>query len=76
GSTGSVVVGEDGSWSITSPENQPTGEVSVNATDEAGNTGASVTESYADTTAPAAPSVTVTANADGGLTVSGSAEPG
>ncbi|WP_171049448.1 Ig-like domain-containing protein [Pseudomonas nicosulfuronedens] len=76
GSTGDVVVGEDGSWSITSPENQPTGEISVNATDEAGNTGASVTESYTDTTAPEAPSVTVTANADGGLTVSGSAEPG
>ena len=76
GSTGSVVAGEDGSWSITSPENQPSGEVSVNATDEAGNTGASVTENYADTTAPDAPSVNVTANADGGLTVSGSAEPG
>ncbi|WP_338125316.1 Ig-like domain-containing protein [Pseudomonas nitroreducens] len=76
GSTGSVVVGEDGRFSITSPENQPTGEVSVNATDEAGNTGASVTESYADTTAPDAPSVNVVANADGGLTVSGSAEPG
>ena len=76
GSTGSVVVGEDGSWSITSPEDQPTGEVSVNATDEAGNTGASVTESYTDTTAPDAPSVTVTANADGGLTVTGTAEAG
>ncbi|ELN4703514.1 hypothetical protein RZ740_005053, partial [Escherichia coli] len=76
GSTGSVVVGEDGSFSITSPENQPTGEISVNATDEAGNTGASVSESYSDTTAPEAPSVNVVANTDGGLTVSGSAEPG
>ncbi|NMZ77683.1 hypothetical protein HBO32_31785, partial [Pseudomonas nitroreducens] len=76
GSTGSVLVGEDGRFTITSPENQPTGEISVNATDEAGNTGASVTENYSDTTAPEAPSVNVVANADGGLTVSGSAEPG
>ncbi|MCJ1893209.1 Ig-like domain-containing protein, partial [Pseudomonas nitroreducens] len=54
GSTGSVLVGEDGRFTITSPENQPTGEISVNATDEAGNTGASVTENYSDTTAPEA----------------------
>ncbi len=76
GSTGSIVAGEDGSWSLTSPENQPSGEVDVKASDEAGNTSASTTEDYSDTTAPEAPSVIATPDADGGLTVTGSAEAG
>ncbi|QCI12532.1 BapA prefix-like domain-containing protein [Pseudomonas putida] len=76
GSTDTVVADEDGTWSMTSPEDQPSGEVEVNASDEAGNTSASTTEDYTDTTAPEAPSVIVTPNADGGLTVTGSAEAG
>ncbi|WP_037008212.1 Ig-like domain-containing protein, partial [Pseudomonas nitroreducens] len=76
GTTGSVVAGEDGRFTLTSPAGQPSGDVTATATDQAGNTGPSATGEFADTTAPDAPSVTVSANADGGLTVTGSAEPG
>ena len=45
-------------------------------TDAAGNMSAAVTKPFADTSAPAAPTVTTTPNANGTLTVSGTAEPG
>ncbi|MFQ8386716.1 hypothetical protein Q8P96_30060, partial [Pseudomonas sp. Qb1D2] len=70
------VAGTDGSYSVTSPINQPTGDVTANASDAAGNTSADTVVAYADVTAPVAPSVTVAANADGSVTVTGSAEPG
>ncbi|MFQ8386714.1 Ig-like domain-containing protein, partial [Pseudomonas sp. Qb1D2] len=70
-----VVAAVDGSYSLTSPVDQPTGDVTANASDAAGNSSADTVVAYSDATAPVAPSVTVAANADGSLVVSGSAEP-
>ncbi|MFQ6560200.1 Ig-like domain-containing protein, partial [Pseudomonas sp. Lb2C1-1] len=53
----------------------PTGDVTANSSDAAGNVSPDTVVAYADATAPTAPSVTVAANADGSLVVSGSAEP-
>ncbi|MFQ6560198.1 Ig-like domain-containing protein, partial [Pseudomonas sp. Lb2C1-1] len=37
GSTATVVAAADGSYSVTSPVNQPTGDVTANSSDAAGN---------------------------------------
>ncbi|WP_428414386.1 Ig-like domain-containing protein [Pararhizobium sp.] len=76
GTTGSVVAGPNGSYTITSPGVQTTGTVTAQATDAAGNNGPSSTAAYVDAVNPAAPSVTVTGNGDGTITVTGTAEPG
>ncbi len=77
GSTGTVVVADDGTWSITSDDPQTSGTVSVSQTDEAGNTSGTNDVDYVDTTAPAVPVVnTPVPNVDGTLTVSGTGEAG
>ncbi|KIP88964.1 Ig-like domain-containing protein, partial [Pseudomonas fulva] len=43
GTTENVVAGEDGSYTITTPANQPSGDVVVVATDAAGNVSAETT---------------------------------
>ena len=76
GTSGSVVAGPNGNYTITSPGVQSSGTVSAQATDAAGNDGPPATAAYTDAVDPAAPSVTVTGNGDGTITVTGTAEPG
>ena len=76
GTTKTVPVAANGSYSATSTAAQPAGIVSVVDKDAAGNTSPATTSSYADTTPPAAPTATTTANPNGTLTVAGTAEPG
>ncbi|WP_285403610.1 Ig-like domain-containing protein, partial [Pseudomonas sp. MEJ086] len=76
GTTETVTAGTDGSYTITTPANQPSGDVVVVATDAAGNISAETTIPYVDATAPDAPTAEVTVNADGSLTVAGVAEAG
>ncbi|EPL05345.1 Ig-like domain-containing protein [Pseudomonas sp. CF161] len=76
GSTSSVLVGSDGHFSVTSGPNQPSGSVSAQSTDSSGHGSASATTGYVDTSAPQPPTQTVSANPDGTLTVTGTAEPG
>jgi len=76
GSTGQVLVGSDGHFSLRSAPNQPTGLVSAQSTDTSGHSSASTTVGFADSTAPSPPSTSIAANPDGTLTVSGTAEPG
>ncbi|KIP88011.1 Ig-like domain-containing protein, partial [Pseudomonas fulva] len=76
GSTGTVTAAGDGSYSLTTPVNQPTGDVVATATDAAGNASTATTVSYVDTTIPTAPVVNVTTNSDGSLTIAGTSEPG
>ncbi|MFQ8413261.1 beta strand repeat-containing protein [Pseudomonas ogarae] len=52
GNTATVVAGTDGSYSVTSPVDQPTGDVTANASDAAANTSADTVVAYADTIAP------------------------
>ncbi|MFE8148466.1 Ig-like domain-containing protein [Brenneria goodwinii] len=69
---GSVTVGEDGSFSVPlSPALTNGEEISVVASDAAGNNSSSVSVAAPDTTAPDAP---VAAISEDGLTVSGTAE--
>ncbi|WP_121572958.1 BapA/Bap/LapF family large adhesin, partial [Brenneria alni] len=78
-STQTTTAAEDGTWSLTLADALTAGEqLTVTATDGAGNTSAPVTAtapdlSAPDTTAPDAPEAAVSAD---GLTVSGTAEPG
>ncbi len=76
GTTATVPVAANGTYSATSTTPQGSGPVTVTASDAAGNASAPATVPYGDTTAPAAPALTVAANPDGTLTVSGTAEPG
>ncbi len=76
GSTGTVIAGPDGTYTIVSPPNQPTGQITAGATDPAGNTGAGTTVPFTDTTPPGPPTVVVTTDPDGSVTVGGQAEPG
>ncbi|MFA9441754.1 Ig-like domain-containing protein, partial [Uliginosibacterium sp. sgz301328] len=76
GTTSTTTADADGNYSVTTDVPQTTGTVDVTATDVAGNTSEPTEVSYEDTGAPVAPVVNVTANEDGGLTVSGTAEPG
>ncbi|MFA9440213.1 Ig-like domain-containing protein, partial [Uliginosibacterium sp. sgz301328] len=76
GSTATTTADADGNYSVTTDVPQTSGEVTVTVTDEAGNTSEPTEVSYADTGAPLAPVVEVTANPDGTVTVSGTAEPG
>ncbi|RFD25203.1 hypothetical protein CER19_23675, partial [Pseudomonas sp. GL93] len=76
GSTGTVVAGPDGSYSGTSPSNQPSGDVTVKAADDAGNVSPNTVVPYVDGIAPGAPTVNVVPNADGSVTVDGKSEPG
>ncbi|KIP91995.1 Ig-like domain-containing protein, partial [Pseudomonas fulva] len=46
GNTETVVAGEDGAYTITTPANQPSGDVVVVATDAAGNVSAETTVPY------------------------------
>ncbi|WP_162252620.1 Ig-like domain-containing protein, partial [Rhizobium sp. Root483D2] len=55
GTTGSVVAGPNGQYSITSPGVQTTGTVTAQATDATGNNGPSSTAAYVDAVDPAAP---------------------
>ncbi|MBK5540631.1 Ig-like domain repeat protein [Pseudomonas sp. TH07] len=76
GSSSSVLVGSDGHFSVTSGPNQPSGPVSAQSTDSSGQSSTSATTGYVDTSAPQPPTQTVSANPDGTLTVTGTAEPG
>ncbi|WP_246291638.1 Ig-like domain-containing protein, partial [Paraburkholderia fynbosensis] len=76
GSTGSTVADASGNYSVSTDVPQTNGTVEAVATDPAGNASAPTDVNYADTTAPDAPLVNLTPNADGGLTVSGTAEAG
>ncbi|WP_411570766.1 BapA/Bap/LapF family large adhesin, partial [Pectobacterium cacticida] len=78
GSTLDATAADDGTWSLLLPETLNAGQqLTVTATDNAGNTSTSVTvtvpdTSLPDTTPPDAPEAAVSAD---GLTVSGDAEP-
>ncbi|UOO81422.1 Ig-like domain-containing protein [Uruburuella testudinis] len=72
---GSVVVGEDGNWSIGSEGTVAAGDIKATATDVNGQEG-SATETYADETAPAVAITGITEKDDGSISVSGTAEPG
>ncbi|WP_036018213.1 Ig-like domain-containing protein [Paraburkholderia mimosarum] len=74
GTSETTTAGADGSYSVTTPVNQPSGNVVAHATDAAGNTGPDTTVSYKDITPPAAPSVNVVAGTGGTVVVSGAAE--
>ena len=78
GSTATVVADGSGNWSAESPGPQGSGPVTVVATDPAGNTSAPVTQTYTDTSAPAAPTALTVSDGDGDnqVTASGTAEPG
>ncbi len=76
GSTATATAGPAGTYAVTSPNNQPSGNVSVVAKDPAGNTSSAATSAYADSTPPGAPTLASASNADGTLTVSGTSEPG
>ncbi len=76
GTTATATAGPSGSFSVTSPNNQPSGNVSVVAKDPAGNASPAATSAYADSTPPGAPTLASASNTDGTLTVSGTAEPG
>ena len=77
GSTDSTTADASGNYGVTTHVPQTTGEVTATATDEAGNTSDPATKDYTDATAPQPPQVeAITPNDDGGLTVSGTAEPG
>ncbi|CAB3778414.1 hypothetical protein LMG27177_00599 [Paraburkholderia fynbosensis] len=76
GSTGSTVADASGNYSVSTDVPQTSGTVEAVAKDAAGNASAPTDVNYTDTTAPDAPVVNLTPNADGGLTVSGKAEAG
>ncbi|MGY2299882.1 Ig-like domain-containing protein, partial [Pseudomonas yamanorum] len=76
GSTETATAGPNGSYSVTTPPNQPTGEVTAVTADPAGNTSPTTTVAYADITSPVAPTVDVATNPDGSVTVTGQVEPG
>ncbi|QZI68267.1 FG-GAP-like repeat-containing protein [Pseudomonas protegens] len=76
GTTSSVVADASGNYSTSSSTVQTSGNVTATATDVAGNTSAPTTSAYTDSTAPLAPVQNISANPDGTLTVSGTAEPG
>ncbi len=78
GSTGTVVASDPGGeFTLTSGPNQPSGDVSVVATDEAGNPSTPATQAYTDETPPAPPTIDAPIiGVDGELTVTGTAEPG
>ncbi|MEH0834531.1 Ig-like domain-containing protein, partial [Pectobacterium cacticida] len=79
GSTLDATAADDGTWSLSLPVTLNAGQqLTVTATDNAGNTSTSVTvtvpdTTLPDTTPPDAPEAAVSAD---GLTVSGDAEPG
>ena len=76
GSTSTITVQPSGSWSVSSTTPQTTGTATVTQMDAAGNTSPATSTGYTDTAPPVAPTQTVTANADGTLTASGTGEPG
>lgn len=77
GTTKTVTANSSGQYSATSDAPQGSGTVTVTSTDQAGNpASSSATANYMDTTAPAAPSISVAGNADGTMTATGNAEPG
>ncbi len=76
GSTATVPVAANGSYSATSATPPTSGAVTAVAKDAAGNSSPPANAAFTDTTAPAAPTLTTTPNANGTLTVSGVGEPG
>jgi hypothetical protein len=77
GSTRTAPVDANGNYGpITSEAPQTTGEVNVTQTDEGGNASPVTGVPYVDTSAPLAPTQTVTPNPDGTLSVTGTGEPG
>jgi hypothetical protein len=76
GTSATTTADASGNYSMTTDVPQSSGTVEAVATDAAGNASAPVDVTYADTTAPAAPVMNVTPNADGSLTLSGTGEPG
>ncbi|NKJ47744.1 hypothetical protein CIC12_13525, partial [Burkholderia sp. SG-MS1] len=76
GSTASTVADASGNYSVTTDVPQTSGTVEAVATDPAGNPSKPTDVTYTDTQGPGAPVVNVTPNADGGLTVGGTAEAG
>jgi len=75
GSTGSATVGADGTYSITSPNPEPNGTITVTESIN-GQTSAPTQLNYTDGVAPYSPGVQVVGNGDGTVTVSGNAIPG
>ena len=62
---------------VSAARSHPTGSVSVEQTDPAGNTSPATSTTFTDTDAPVAPAaVDVAQNPDGTVTVSGTGEPG
>ncbi|WP_271044280.1 Ig-like domain-containing protein, partial [Pseudomonas sp. VB3] len=81
GTVETVKAGSDGKFELVSKTPQPSGDVSVTATDAAGNTSPSATVPFTasntiDTTAPEAPSgLNAETQPDGKVKVTGQAEP-
>jgi gliding motility-associated-like protein len=77
GSTGTAVANASGNYGpITSLTPQTSGTISANAKDVAGNVSPNANVTYVDVTPPLAPTIIATANANGTVSVSGTAEPG
>ncbi|WP_296250828.1 inverse autotransporter beta domain-containing protein, partial [uncultured Enterobacter sp.] len=78
GSTSTVPVNPDGTWSAEAEKPQGSGPVTIDQTDPSGNTSPPVTIDYTDTTAPLAPANLVPSDKDGdGMPeLSGTGEPG
>lgn len=73
-----IAVASNGTWGpIISSDVQTSGLLSASQTDAEGNTSSNATVSYTDATPPAAPELdTITGNANGTVTISGTGEPG
>ena len=77
GSTATGTVHPDGHYSVTSPGVQTSGGISVVDIDSNGHSGAPVTQTWADTTAPQAPALNpVASGTNGAITITGTAEAG
>ena len=78
GSTGTAIADAQGKYGpVTSITPQTSGNITANATDAAGKVSIPVTANYTDGTTPLAPTITlpITVNANGTISVYGTAEP-
>ena len=73
---GVVTAGPTGTYTVTSPANQPSGEITTTAKDAANNEGLPNHLAYVDITPPAAPDVRLETLAEGAVKVKVAAEPG
>lgn len=76
GSSETVTAGQNTDFSATSDSAQPSGDVTINAQDDAGNQSDTVTIPFTDTQPPEPPTLDPVQNTDGSITASGAAEPG